>query len=168
MASTPDSDDDLTGFALGVMREGSDWEVTRLSDSALRSLDNAAQQVRGLRSEGASFGMFNVDDEYFVLLRPGPSGMRLLLSDATAALDYDLAGDVLDELNIDVPDLDDDELQDTDPWGEGDMGILSDIGLPEGVLEVIVGETDLYADEQLESVADRMGFLEAYERHTRR
>lgn len=168
MASAPDSDDDLTGFALGVMREESNWEITRLDPSALLSLDNAAQQVRGLRSEGASFGMVNVDDEFFVLLRPGPSGMRLLLSDATAALDYDLAADVLEELNIEAPDLDDDELDETDPWGEGDMGILSDIGLPEGVLEVIVEETDLYADEQLESVAERMGFGEVYEQFTQR
>jgi len=168
MASSSDrSDDDLTGFALGVLREGSSWQLTRLDDAALTSLDDAARQVRSLRSEGASFGIVDVDDEFFVILRPGPSGMRLLLSDATAALDYDLAADVLDELNVEVPDLDDDELEDTDPWGEGDMGILEDLELPQGVLEVIVSETDLYADEQIESIAQRMGFDDELARHLR-
>ena len=88
-----------------------------------------------------------------------------MLSDATASLDYDLAADVLDELNVDVPDMTDEELEQTDPWGEGDMAILDDMGLPAGVLEIIVSETDLYADEQLQSVAERMGFGEVLERH---
>lgn len=160
-----DDDDAVTGNALGVMQEGGSWQITRLKDSALTSLDDAARQVRALRTEGASFGLLDVDHEYFVILRPGPSGMRLMLSDATASLDYDLAADVLDELNVDVPDLSDEELEETDPWGEGDMGILEDLGLPAGVLEIIVSETDLYADEQLQSVAERMGFGEELERH---
>ena len=160
-----DDDDAVTGYALGVMQEGGSWQITRLEDAALTSLDDAARQVRALRTEGASFGMVDVDHEFFVILRPGPSGMRLMLSDATASLDYDLAADVLEELNVDVPDMSDEELEDTDPWGEGDMGILEDLGLPSGVLEIIVSETDLYADEQLQSVAERMGFGEVLERH---
>lgn len=169
MASTSDrtnrdgeSDDAVTGSAFGVLQAGGSWEITRLDDSALTSLDDAARQVRSLRTEGASFGLVDVDHEFFVILRPGPSGMRLMLSDATASLDYDLAADVLDELNVDLPDED---LEDADPWGEGDMGILEDVGLPPGVLEIIVSETDLYADEQLQSLAERMGFGEELERH---
>ena len=160
-----DADDAVTGYALGAMQEGGSWHITRREDAALTSLDDAARQVRALRTEGASFGLVDVDHEFFVILRPGPSGMRLMLSDATASLDYDLAADVLDELNVDTPDLTDDELEETDPWGEGDMGILEDLGLPAGVLEIIVSETDLYADEQLQSVAERMGFGEDLERH---
>ncbi|AVZ40993.1 tRNA adenosine deaminase [Dietzia sp. JS16-p6b] len=145
-----------------MLQAGGSWEITRLDDSALTSLDDAARQVRSLRTEGASFGLVDVDHEFFVILRPGPSGMRLMLSDATASLDYDLAADVLDELNVDLPDED---LEDADPWGEGDMAILEDVGLPPGVLEIIVSETDLYADEQLQSLAERMGFGEELERH---
>ncbi|MFL0579193.1 tRNA adenosine deaminase-associated protein [Dietzia sp. 179-F 9C3 NHS] len=168
MASNPDrgsSDDAVTGYALGVIQEGTAWRVLRLEDSALTSLHDAARQVRALRIEGASFGLVDVDHEFFVILRPGPSGMRLMLSDATAALDYDLAEDVLDELNEEVPDLTEDELEDTDPWAEGDMAILEDLGLPAGVLEIITSETDLYADEQLQSVAERMGFADEFEQH---
>ncbi|HJC28245.1 MAG TPA: tRNA adenosine deaminase-associated protein [Candidatus Dietzia intestinipullorum] len=163
--SRDDGTDDVTGVALGVSQDGGDWQIARLTPSALTSLEDAARQVRSLRTEGASFGLVDVDDEFFVILRPGPSGMRLMLSDATAALDYDLAADVLDELNVEAPDLSDEELEDTDPWGEGDMGILEDLGLPSGVLEIIVSETDLYADEQLQSVAERMGFADQLDRH---
>jgi len=60
-----------------------------------------------------------VDDEFFVIVRPAPSGTRLLLSDATAALDYDIAAEVLDNLDADI---DPEDLEDRDPsrratWG---------------------------------------------------
>ena len=54
-------------------------------------------------------------------------------------------------------DLDPDDLEDEDPFEEGDLGVLSDIGLPEGVLSIILAEDD-YADEQLCRIAQEMGF----------
>ena len=57
-------------------------------------------------------------------------------------------------------DIDYDELDDAEPFEEGDLGLLSDVGLPEAVLSVILDETDLYADEQLGMIAARMGFAD--------
>lgn len=37
---------------------------------------------------------------------------------------------------------------------------MADLGLPEDVLGVIIGETDLYADEQLGRIAREMGFAD--------
>jgi putative tRNA adenosine deaminase-associated protein len=90
-------------------------------------------------------------------VRPAPAGARLLLSDATAALDYDIAAEVLERLDNDI---EPDELEEADPFEEGDLGLLSDIGLPEAVLGVIIGEYDLYADEQIGRIAREMGFAE--------
>jgi len=128
-----------------------------MSARALTSLKAAETELRELRSAGAVFGLLDVDDEFFVILRPGPSGTRLLLSDATAALDYDIAAEVLEELDADI---DPDDLEDSDPFEEGDLGLLADIGLPEAVLGVILDETDLYADEQLGRIAREMGFTD--------
>ena len=108
------------------------------------------------------FGLLDVDDEFFIVLRPGPTGSRLLISDATAAIDYDIAVEVLDALNVEVPDIDPDELDEIDPWEEGDLGVLADLGLPEPVLSVILAETDLYPDEQLGIVAQRLGFADEF------
>ena len=79
------------------------------------------------------------------------------MSDATAALDYDIAAEVLEKLDNDISAED---LDDADPFEEGDLGLLSDIGLPEAVLGVILDETDLYADEQLGRIAREMGFAD--------
>ena len=67
---------------------------------------------------------------------------------------------MLDRLNVDIPDLDPDAVDDTDPWAEGDLSVLVDLGLPDGVMSIIVWDTDLYADEQLGMIASRLGFAD--------
>ena len=153
-----DDFDDLEGFGVAVTREEGVWKCTPLSSAALTSLHAAETELRELRSSGAVFGLLDIDDEFFVVLRPAPSGTRMLLSDATAAIDYDIAAEVLDAINVEIPDIDPDELDDIEPWEEGDLGVLADLGLPEPVLSVIVAETDLYPDEQIGMIAARLGF----------
>jgi putative tRNA adenosine deaminase-associated protein len=143
----------ITGFAVAVVREDGRWRCSSLDSGALAELDAAITELRKLRSTGASFGLLAVDDEFFVIVRPSPRGPSLLLSDAAAALDYDIAADVLDLLRVDPPDEDDESV-----WPEGDLEILADLGLPGAELEVIVGEVDLYPDEQLHMIAQRCGF----------
>jgi putative tRNA adenosine deaminase-associated protein len=126
-----------------------------MDEAALGELDAAITELRQIRSTGAAFGMLAVDEEFFILLRPTPGGVSLLLSDAAAALDYDVAADVLDLLRVEPPDEDDDEV-----WPEGDLAILADLGLPSGELQVIVDEMDLYPDEQLQMIAQRCGFAD--------
>ncbi|RVW00891.1 tRNA adenosine deaminase-associated protein [Rhodococcus spongiicola] len=148
----------LDGFGVAVVREDGRWKCSPLTDGALTSLRTAEKELLELRSSGAVFGLLDVDDEFFVIVRPAPTGTHLLISDATAAVDYDIAADVLEALNIEIPDIDPDELDDIEPWEEGDLGVLADLGLPDAVLGVIVAETDLYPDEQLTMIAQRCGF----------
>lgn len=128
-----------------------------MSAKALTSLTVAETELRELRSAGAVFGLLDVDDEFFLIVRPAPSGTRLLLSDATAALDYDIAAEALEKLDADIAPED---LEDADPFEEGDLGVLADVGLLDAVLAVILSETDLYADEQIGRIAREMGFAE--------
>ncbi|MFM9033652.1 MAG: tRNA adenosine deaminase-associated protein [Mycobacterium sp.] len=145
------------GFAVAVVREGATWRCSPLSSAALTSLTSAETELRELRSAGAVFGLLDVDDEFFLIVRPAPAGTLLLLSDATAALDYDIAAEALEKLDADIAPED---LEDSEPFEEGDLGVLADVGLPEAVLGVILAETDLYADEQIGRIAREMGFAE--------
>ncbi len=151
--------DTLYGFAVAVVRENATWRCSAMTAAALSSLSTAETELRELRSAGAVFGLLDVDDEFFLIVRPGPAGTRLLLSDATAALDYDIAAEALEKLDADLAPED---LEDSDPFEEGDLGVLTDVGLPEAVLSVILDETDLYPDEQLGRIAREMGFAEEY------
>jgi putative tRNA adenosine deaminase-associated protein len=157
-ASAQDQGADMPdGFGVAVVQEGGKWRCTPMRRSALNSLTAAETELREMRSAGAVFGLLDVDDEFFVIVRPAPAGTRLLLSDATAALDYDIAAEVLEKLDADIGP---DDLDEAEPFEEGDLGLLADIGLPEAVLGVILDETDLYADEQLGRIAREMGFAD--------
>ena len=145
------------GFGVAVVREDGKWRCSAMRRAALNSLSAAETELRELRSAGAVFGLLDVDDEFFVIVRPAPAGTRLLLSDATAALDYDIAAEVLDTLDADI---DDEDLEDTDPFEEGDLGLLADIGLPEGVLGVIIADEESEIEEQITAIAERMGFAD--------
>lgn len=148
----------VTGFAVAVVREDGRWQCTALDSAVLEDLDAAITALRRQRSTGAVFGLLAVDDEFFVIVRPVPGGVSLLLSDAAAALDYYVAADVLDLLRVEVPSEDTVEADEYEVWPEGDLGLLADLGLPAEELQVIVGEVDLYPDEQLEMIAHRCGF----------
>src|ERR671911_37001 len=138
------------GFGVAVVREDGKWRCAPMRAASLNSLAAAETELREIRSAGAVFGLLDVDDEFFVILRPAPAGTRLLLSDATAALDYDIAAEVLEKLDNDISE---DDLDPDQPFEEGDLGLLADIGLPEAVLGGILDEAGLYADEQLGRVA---------------
>src|SRR6185369_6232666 len=87
------------GFGVAVVREDGKWRCSALRSSALTSLTDAETELRELRCAGAVFGLLDVDDEFFVIVRPAPGGARLFLSDATAAVDYDIARQVLEKLD---------------------------------------------------------------------
>lgn len=131
-----------------------------LGEELLDDLDGVITALRRVASDGAAvFAMLAVDEEFFAVVRPTPGGASLLVSDATAALDYDLAADILDLLQVPTPD--EDEVDD-EPWPEGDLALLADFGLSEQEMQLIVDDEDLYPDEQLSMIAQRCGFGDQY------
>lgn len=146
---------------MAVAREDGEWRCSLLGDELVDDLSGLLTALRRVGSTGAPvFAMVEVDEEFFAIVRPIPGGASLLVSDATAALDYDLAADVLDLLNVDTPDEDD---VDDDPWPEGDLKILADFGVSEQELQIIIDDEDLYPDEQLQMIAERCGFGEKFD-----
>ncbi|MEO6880673.1 MAG: tRNA adenosine deaminase-associated protein [Mycobacteriaceae bacterium] len=161
--SDSNTDAEMDGYAVAVVREEGRWTCRALSRQALTDLDVAVTELKELRSGGAAFGLLDVDDEFFLVVRPSPRGVALLLSDATAALDYDIAERALELLHVEMPDDPEDGADDADdaePWPEGDLALLDDVGLPEAVLSIIVDDSDLYPDEQLTKIAERCGFAD--------
>lgn len=154
-------------FAVTVARVSGDWQVRQFED-AFRSLQTSIQAVRSLRSEEAAFALLCVEDDYFVIVRPTPGGVRLLLSDATAAVEDKFAAEILEEIGVDIPDVDPEEVAngEVEPWAEGDFEILADLGVSEQVLSIVCDETDWWASEQLQSIAEELGCDEELARAT--
>ena len=147
------------GFAVTVYREGERWQCALLPPAVLSDLDHCIAALRQQPGEGGPFALVDVDDEFFVALRLAPTGeLRVLLSDATAAVDWDLARQAVELLGEDVPG--DEELDEV--WPAGDLSMFADLGLDERDLGMILDDLDLYADEMLSMIARRIGVGEQY------
>ncbi len=157
--------DDGFSFAVTATLVDGRWHVREFDDNFTR-ISTSIKAVRGLRSEGPAFALLSVEDEYFVIVRPTPGNTYIFLSDATMAVDDDFAASVMEEMDADIPDLDPAELDEIEPWPEGDFDILADMGLAEEVLTVICDDIDLDPSEQLLRIAGELGFDEELARVT--
>lgn len=152
---------EVDGFAVAVVHNPGGWRCTELDAALIDDLDGLLTELRKLSAEGsAAFALVAVDEDFFAVIRPAPGGAALLISDVTAAEDFNLAADIADLLNVDVPDWEDVD----DSWPAGAMGVLADFGLGEQEMQIIVDDDDLFPDEQLQLIADRCGFGDEFAR----
>lgn len=151
---------DTDAYAVVAYREDGQWQVGVLPEVLTSDLEGLIAAVRQQPGENGSFALVDVADEFFVIVRVQMGRVRLLLSDVTAAVAWDLAAQVVEHLGVDAPGEDDlDEV-----WPAGDLSIFDDLGVEEMELGAILSDLDAYADEMLSTLARRLGFAEAYER----
>nr|WP_119731454.1 MULTISPECIES: tRNA adenosine deaminase-associated protein [Thermomonospora] len=154
------TDLDATDFAVVVYREDDCWEAEVLPVALTRDLEGLVHALRQQPSIGGTIGLAAVGDDFFVAIRVLGDEVMVFLSDVTASVDWPLARQVLEHLDIPVPE--DEELDQVLPVG--DMSIFADLGLDEMELGAISGDLDLYPDEMLLSIAERLGFGQPFER----
>lgn len=147
-------------YAVLVFRQDEEWQLGVLPDAVTDDLDAIIKAVRQQPGDNGAFALVDVADEFFVVVRVQMGRVRVLLSDVTAAASWELAAQVLDHLDLDVPGEDDPE----DVWPVGDLGVFADLGLDEMELGALLSDVDAYADEMLSALARRLGFSEPFER----
>jgi len=147
-------------FAVIVYREEDRWEADVLPTAVTADLDAFIRALRRQPSIGGTIGFAGVGDDFWVALRVLGEDVSMFLSDLTAAVDYPLARQVLEALNIPVPA--DDELDQVLP--AGDLSIFADLGLDEMELGAVSADLDLYPEDAVAHIAERLRFGEAVER----
>jgi putative tRNA adenosine deaminase-associated protein len=154
---------DATGgdFSVVVFREEDAWEAELLPTALTENLAGLIHALRQQPGIGGVIGFAVVGDDFFVALRVIGSDVSVFLSDLTASVDWPLARQVLEYLNIPVP-SDEEDLDQVLP--AGDMSIFADLGLDEMDLGAISGDLDAFPDEMVLAVARRLGFGHAMER----
>jgi putative tRNA adenosine deaminase-associated protein len=151
--------DDGIDFALVAYREGDQWTVQDLAHDHLGDIETIAEALRRLPGDGGPVAMVAVDEDFFVIVRVVGAATRVLLSDVSAAEDWDLAESALEFLGL--PEL---ELEDEDDQvPAGDLDLLGDLGFQELELGMLLDDVDLYPDEILSDVARRLGFGEQFD-----
>jgi putative tRNA adenosine deaminase-associated protein len=149
-----------TDFAVIVYREEDQWEADVLPTAVTADLDGLVRALLRQPSIGGTIGFAGVGDDFFVAIRVVGDDVSLFLSDLTAAVDYPLARQVLDALDIPVPS--DDELDQVLP--AGDLSIFADLGLDEMELGAISADLDLYPEDAVAGIAERLRFGDVVER----
>jgi putative tRNA adenosine deaminase-associated protein len=152
-----DTEDSL---AVVVYREDGRWQSGVLPEKVTDDLDGLVAVLRQQPAENGAIALVNVADEFFVAIRVRGEEVRLLLSDVTAAVAWDLARQVVRQLGMEPPG--DDDLENV--WPAGDLSIFTDLGLDEMELGAVLADLDAYADEMLIAIANRVGFVEVYDR----
>lgn len=144
-------------FALAAYREDGAWTVDELAHDLLTDVETLAHALRRFPGDGGAIGLIGIDEDFFVIVRVVGASTRMLLSDVTAADEWELAASVVDYLGLPEPE-DEDE-----PEPAGDLGILADLGMSAMDMGILLDEEDLYPDEMLSEVARKVGFGELFD-----
>jgi putative tRNA adenosine deaminase-associated protein len=144
--------EDDVDFAVAAYRDEGEWQVVELHATIGEDVDELSDALTRFPSEVGVLGLVSMNDDFFVILRRSGEQVRALLSDVTAVTDWPLAGGVADLL--DLPDPEDP----VDPQPVGDLDIISDLGMPGLELSVLCDDDDLFPEDILRDVADRLGF----------
>lgn len=139
-------------FALAAFREDGVWQVQPIASPAFETVPALSHALRRLPGEAGAVGMVAVDEDFFVLVRVAGSTTRVLLSDVTAAEQWELAQSVIDFLGLPPPE--DDDVQ----APAGDLDLLGDLGIHAIDMGVLIDDVELYPDEMLSDIASRLGF----------
>ncbi len=144
-------------FALVVYREENVWRVEEIADASLGDMDGLSAELRRWPGDFGSLGLVSVDEDFFLLVRVAGATTRVLLSDVTAATEWPLARSAVELLELPLPEDEDEQVP------AGDLGIVSDLGLPAMDMGALLDDYELYPDEILGDIAHRLGFGALYD-----
>ena len=148
---------DSIDYALAAYREEGVWQVQEMVTDHLVDVDALAHALRRFPGDGGAVGMVAIDEDFFLIVRVAGASTRVLLSDITAADEWEMAGSAVDFLHLPMPE-DDDE-----PVPAGDLDLLGDLGLHAMDLAILLDDDDLYPDDALSDIARSLGFGEQFD-----
>jgi putative tRNA adenosine deaminase-associated protein len=141
-------------FGIIAWHEDGRWDATRLIST--RDIGAIIDSLKVQQTNGGAIALIAIEDEFVIIARALGDQMQMMISDVTYALDYEVAAELIEVLDLEFPE-EDDEAQ-----PGGDLDLLNDLGVSEMELLTILDDSELYPDEQLEAIASRLGFGEQF------
>ena len=148
---------DGVDFALAAYRDEGVWTVKELAHDVIEDVDRLSHALRRFPGDGGAVGLVAMDEDFFVIVRVAGPSTRVLLSDITAADEWELASSAVTFLGLPPPEDEDDQVP------AGDLNLLGDLGMHAMDMGVLLDDVDLYPDEMLSDVARALGFGEAFD-----
>ena len=139
-------------FAIEAWHEDGRWSIASLPDPD--DLTHIIDRLKKQQTNGGAVALITIDDEFFLAIRVLGTHVKFFISDISCAIDYEVAAEFLELADLDQPDEED------EPLPAGDLDIFSDLGLHSMELSTLCDDADLFPDEQIEAIANRLGFSE--------
>jgi putative tRNA adenosine deaminase-associated protein len=147
-----------TDFVVAIVRDEGRWSASVLPPRIGGDLDALVAALRQEPSDVGTLGFVSVAEDFFVAARATVSGRPLLLvSDAAAATESHIGRQVLERLRQPV-------VTEEEVMPAGDLAMFSDLGMDSRELEALLADLELFPDEMLAGIANRLGFGEEFER----
>ena len=137
-------------FAVAAWHEDGRWTLATLPDPF--DLAKIIVRLKSQQTNGGAIALIAIDEEFFIVIRVLGTHISLFLSDITAALDYEIAEELLEISDIQMPEED----EESGPIGH--LEILADLGMSGMEISALCDDKELFPDEQLEAIAARLGF----------
>ncbi|CAB4367057.1 unannotated protein [freshwater metagenome] len=144
--------DESQDFAIEAWHEDGRWSIASLPDPD--DLTHIVDRLKKQQTNGGAVALISIDDEFFLAIRVLGSTLKYFISDITCALDYEVAAEFLEIAELDQPEEED------EPLPAGDLDIFADLSLNGMELSTLCDDADLFPDEQIEAIANRLGFGE--------
>ena len=141
-------------FGCIAWHEDGRWSVNSLTST--RDIGSIIDSIKAQQTNGGAIALIAIEDEFVIIARMLGDQMQMMISDVTYALDYEVAAELVEVLDLEFPE----EEDESQPGG--DLDLLNDLGVSEMELLSILDDTELYPDEQLEAIANRLGFGEQF------
>jgi len=141
-------------FGCIAWHEDGRWDASALNST--RDIGLIIDALKSQQTNGGAIALIAIEDEFVIIGRVLGDQMQMMISDVTYALDFEVAAELVEILDLEFP-QDEDESQ-----PGGDIDLLSDLGVGQMELLAILDDTELYPDEQLEAIANRLGFGEQF------
>ncbi len=144
-------------YALVAFLEDGDWQLQDIASPAYESVESLSHALHQVGGPDGAVAMVAVDEDFFVLVRVLGATTRVLLSDITAADEWELAQSAVDFLGLPPPEDEDEEVP------AGDLDLLADLGLHAVDLGALLDDVELYPDDVLSDIARRLGFGDLFD-----
>jgi putative tRNA adenosine deaminase-associated protein len=141
-------------FGCIAWHEDGRWDASALNST--RDIGLIIDALKSQQTNGGAIALIAIEDEFVIIGRVLGDQMQMMISDVTYALDYEVAAELVEILDLEFPE----EEDESQPGG--DVDLLSDLGVGQMELLAIFDDTELYPDEQLEAIANRLGFGEQF------
>ncbi|MEY3164025.1 MAG: hypothetical protein RI887_849, partial [Actinomycetota bacterium] len=127
-------------FGCIAWHEDGRWDASALNST--RDIGLIIDALKSQQTNGGAIALIAIEDEFVIIGRVLGDQMQMMISDVTYALDYEVAAELVEILDLEFPE----EEDESQPGG--DIDLLSDLGVGQMELLAILDDTELYPDEQ--------------------